>query len=378
MDGNVADGKNSWEIAETIGPMTTRFQSGLRVSEYILEECIGAGAFSEVWRARHHVWSDDFVAVKLPADPQFARYLQREGVVVHGLRHPNIVRVLGLDPYGDIPYLIMELVRGPSLRGVLEEHAGGLPISAVTEILIGVMSGLAAAHGAGILHRDLKPANVLLHLDGIGVAGIRADHVKLGDFGFGTPQGDALRSIAQSASIDRENQLVGTLAYLAPELRDGGRPADARGDLYAAGVMLFEMLTGERPAGTELPSTVRAETPEWLDDVFRKLYARHDRRYESAAAVLDDVAASSAVLRSARGAAPPPPPPPVPAAVRMTATRCPGCGVIGDPDDNFCINCGRQLVDVVRRCPMCHHVTGRDDRFCIQCGSTLSGREALA
>lgn len=358
--------------------MTTRFQSGLRVSEYILEECIGVGAFSEVWRARHHVWADDYVAVKLPADPQFARYLQREGVVVHGLRHPNIVRVLGLDPYGDIPYLIMELIRGPSLRSIIEEHPRGLPIPATTEILIGVMNGLAAAHGAGIMHRDLKPANVLLHLDGAGAAAIRSDQVKLGDFGFGTPQGDALRSIAQSASIDRENQLVGTLAYLAPELRDGARSADARGDLYAAGVILFEMLTGERPAGTELPSTVRAETPHWVDEVFRRLYARYDRRYESAAAVLEDITAALPLRDGRARLSPPPPPPPIPAAARMTALRCPGCGVIGDPDDNFCINCGRQLVDAVRRCPMCHHVTGRDDRFCIQCGSALSGQEALA
>lgn len=363
--------------------MTTRFQSGLRVSEYILEECIGTGAFSEVWRARHHVWSDEFVAVKLPADPQFARYLQREGVVVHGLRHPNIVRVLGLDPYGDLPYLIMELVRGPSLRTIINEHERGMPIAAVVQILVGVMNGLAAAHGAGVLHRDLKPANVLLHLDDGGPAAMTADRVKLGDFGFGTPQGDTLRSIAQSASIDRENQVVGTLAYLAPELRDGGKMPDARGDLYAAGVVLFEMLTGERPAGTELPSTVRAEAPQWLDDVFRKLYARHERRYESAADVLADISAATPAPRAARasigGAAPPPPPPPVrPTPMRAVPTRCPTCAVLCDPDDNFCISCGRQLVDAVRRCPMCHHVMGRDDRFCIQCGAALSGREALA
>ncbi|MBL8880150.1 MAG: protein kinase [Phycisphaerales bacterium] len=362
--------------------MTKRFQSGLRVSEYILEECIGTGAFSEVWRARHHVWSDELVAVKLPADPQFARYLQREGVVVHGLRHPNIVRVLGLDPFGDVPYLVMELVRGPSLRGVIEENARGLPVSAVIQVLVGVMNGIAAAHGANVLHRDLKPANVLLDLDGTPVAAITSDRVKLGDFGFGMPQGDALRSIAQSASLDQENKVVGTLAYLAPELRDGVGAPDARGDLYAAGVMLFEMLTGERPAGTELPSTVRAEAPHWLDEIFRRLYARHERRYETAAAVLADIVKAQPISRAVSGAAgvipPPPPPPGRPVAARVTPTRCPSCSTICDPDDNFCINCGRQLVDAIRRCPMCHHVMGRDDRYCIQCGAAQAGREALA
>lgn len=362
--------------------MTTRFQSGLRVSEYILEECIGTGAFSEVWRARHHVWSDEFVAVKLPADPQFARYLQREGVVVHGLRHPNVIRVLGLDPYGDVPYLVMELVRGPSLRAVIEQHPRGLPISAVIQVLVGVMNGLAAAHGSNVLHRDLKPANVLLDLDGAAVATITSDRVKLGDFGFGMPQGDALRSVAQSASIDRESKIVGTLAYLAPELRDGAVTQDARGDLFAAGVVLFEMLTGERPAGTELPSTVRAETPHWLDEIFRRLYARHDRRYEAAAGVLSDIARAqpaSRVMSGTAGTIPPPPPPAGrPVAARIPPTRCPSCSMICDPDDNFCIRCGRQLVDSIRRCPMCHHVMGRDDRYCIQCGAAQSGREALA
>ena len=79
---------------------------------------MGAGSFGEVWRARHHVFGE-FVAIKIPTDPKFVRNLQREGVAVHGLRHPNIVRAIDLDPYADPPYLVMEYVDGPSLRQVI-------------------------------------------------------------------------------------------------------------------------------------------------------------------------------------------------------------------------------------------------------------------
>ena len=78
-----------------------------RVGEYVLQDRISAGTFGEVWRAHHHVWTDQVVAVKVPTDPQYLRNLQREGVAVHGLVHPNIVRAIGFDPYADPPYLTM-------------------------------------------------------------------------------------------------------------------------------------------------------------------------------------------------------------------------------------------------------------------------------
>src|SRR5688500_19060029 len=81
-----------------------------RISEYVLEERVGAGAFGEVWRARHHVWSDQLVAIKIPTDPQYIRNLQREGSAIHGLEHPNIVRARGFVSYADPTYLVMECV----------------------------------------------------------------------------------------------------------------------------------------------------------------------------------------------------------------------------------------------------------------------------
>jgi len=92
-----------------------------RVGEYVLQDRIAAGTFGEVWRAHHHVWHDRVVAVKIPTDPQYLRNLQREGVAIHGLTHPNIVRALGFDPYADPPYLTMEFVPGTSLRPLVQK-----------------------------------------------------------------------------------------------------------------------------------------------------------------------------------------------------------------------------------------------------------------
>src|SRR5215212_11005861 len=96
--------------------------SNQRVGEYVLQDRISAGTFGEVWRAHHHVWTDRLVAVKVPTDPQYLRNLQREGVAVHGLTHPNIVRALGFDPYAEPPYLTMEYIPGPSLRPLVQNR----------------------------------------------------------------------------------------------------------------------------------------------------------------------------------------------------------------------------------------------------------------
>ncbi len=344
--------------------MTIAYQPGTRISEYVLEERIGGGAFGEVWQARHHVWKDDQVAIKLPTEPDYVRYLQAEGIVVHGLRHPNIIRVIGLDPYAETPYLVMELVDGPSLRQVIDEHTQGLPIEVVLTVLRSMLGAIQVAHDAGIIHRDLKPGNVLLNLGERPLERLRVDDVKIGDFGLGVRNEDTLRSLVmQSASIERDREsatLAGTLAYMAPEVRDGAREPSQRSDLFGIGVMLFEMLVGERPVGAEMPSTMRAEVPKVLDNVFRRLYARHDARYPSAQEVLQD-------LDNGLNA-PPPPPTPQPTGHHL---ECPACQRPIAPGDQFCTHCGNQLVATVRRCSACGGYPGPDDRFCIFCGAGL-------
>jgi serine/threonine-protein kinase len=346
---------------------TSPYQPGMRISEYLLETRIGGGTFGEVWRARHHVWDSEHVAIKLPTAPEYVRYLQREGMVVHGLRHANIVRVIGFDPFNEHPYLVMELINGPSLRAAIDEHPQGLPTESALRILQGILLAMQAAHDANILHRDLKPGNVLLNLGDRPIEQLAVDDVKIGDFGLGVNNAETLRSIAQSASLARDDELVGTLAYMAPELRDHRGEPSPRTDLYAVGVMLFEMFTGERPAGAELPSTVRADVPGFVDDVFRKLYARAEARYARAADVL-------AELTPPARPAVPVPPPPVPGGARREGFACPDCRNIADPDDQFCTQCGRQLVEQIRRCPSCQAFPATHDQYCIFCGAALSRR----
>src|SRR5678809_634700 len=120
-----------------------------RVGEYVLSDRIAAGTFGEVWRAHHHVWTDRLVAVKVPTDPQYLRNLQREGVAVHGLTHPNIVRALGFDPYADPPYLTMEYVPGTSLRPLIGR--GKLEAKDVVAIMKSVLAGLSHAHAKGVV-----------------------------------------------------------------------------------------------------------------------------------------------------------------------------------------------------------------------------------
>ena len=164
-------------------------KAGDRISEYVLEQPLGSGAFGDVWQARHHVWHTQQVAVKLPHDSEFIRQLQREGLAVQGLEHPNIVRAIGFDPYADPPYLISELITGGSLRALMAR--GPISVDRSIAILRDVLAGLSFAHGRGIVHRDIKPENILLDAKGT---------AKLADFGFGQ-RTQAAASVVYSLSI---------------------------------------------------------------------------------------------------------------------------------------------------------------------------------
>src|SRR3954453_1030741 len=132
-----------------------------RISEYVLDTRLGAGTFGEVWRAHHHVWTDQLVAIKIPTDAQYVRNLQHEGAAIHGLAPPNSGRPMGFDPYADPPYLTMEFVPGSSLRPLIQKR--NLKPQDVIAIMRQVLAGLSYAHSQGIIHRDVKPENILVH-----------------------------------------------------------------------------------------------------------------------------------------------------------------------------------------------------------------------
>lgn len=343
-------------------------KAGDRIHNYLLEDRLGAGSFGEVWRGRHHVFGDH-VAIKIPTDRKFVRQLQHEGVAIHGLRHPNIVRAIDLDPFGDPPYLIMEYVAGPSLRAVIDEHKAAFPIPAATAILRGVLQALSAAHDGGMVHRDIKPPNILLDIPAEKLPMITEQDVKVTDFGLGRVGGDLAQSMLQSGSILTEEgrSISGTLAYMSPEQREGA-DVDARTDLYACGIVLYEMLTGERPQGMDLPSALRSGIPPMLDDVFRRSYTRLDRRFASAQQMLAALTHVPPPIPKGRGVGrgsnetPP---------TDRDQRRCLECGTTTFKDDQFCIGCGRQLALSVPRCPACAGFVHGSDRFCIFCGKDL-------
>ena len=183
-------------------------REGDRISNYILEQRVGAGSFGEVWRARHHVF-DEVVAIKVPTDSQYVRNLQREGVAVHGLRHANIVRAIDLDPYADPPYLVMEYVDGPTLRALIDEHRATIPVDTVAMIMRGVLAALACAHNENLIHRDIKPANIMIASRDSDLRAITNEQVKVTDFGLGRAGDDTTVSIMQSGSMGDRRRSIG-------------------------------------------------------------------------------------------------------------------------------------------------------------------------
>lgn len=169
----------------------------------------------------------------LADDIQFKNRFVQEARSAARLAHPNVVNVFDQGQDSDMAYLVMEYLPGITLRDLLKDY-GLLTPEQTIDIMEAVLSGLAAAHKAGIVHRDLKPENVLLADDG---------RIKIGDFGLAR---------AASANTTTGQALLGTIAYLSPELVTRGI-ADARSDIYALGIMMYEMLTGEQPFTGEQP-----------------------------------------------------------------------------------------------------------------------------
>ena len=173
-------------------------ETSQRVGEYVLLKRIGRRGVRGGRHARHHAWTGQEVAVKIPTDAEYARQLSREGVAFHGLSHPNIVRPINFDPFADPPYLVMEYVPGVSLRTLLRR--GRLRVDDAVAVTRHVLHALHHAHRNGIVHRDVKPENILVH-QRAATEGLAADGVvKLSDFGSGLPAAGVGESIVLSHS----------------------------------------------------------------------------------------------------------------------------------------------------------------------------------
>ena len=232
---------------------------------YQVERLVARGGMATVYLAEDNRL-DRKVALKvihphLANDREFREKFVREAKMAAQLSHPNLVNVFDQAEDGEVVFLAMEYIPGITLREALQDF-GALSPNRVLEIFEPVLAGLAAAHKAGILHRDIKPENVLLSDDG---------KIKLSDFGLARP----ISAHTQTGAV------IGTVAYLSPELVSKGI-ADARSDVYAAGIMLFELLTGKQPfegeeavhiamqhANSEVPppSSINPAVPELLDEL---------------------------------------------------------------------------------------------------------------
>lgn len=215
-------------------------------SRYELQERLGSGAMGEVWLTLDRT-SGDHVAAKLlrrelTEDPEIVgRFIQERSILL-GLRHDNVVRVRDLVVEGDDLAIVMDLVTGSDVRTLLDRSGTCTPREAV-EVVAAVLDALAAAHAAGCLHRDVKPDNVLL-AEGPAPIGTR---VRLSDFG--------IARLAQDSTVQATG-LLGTPGYMPPELFSEGRFSGAS-DVYAAGVMLYELVAGRTPfAGAGTAHTV--------------------------------------------------------------------------------------------------------------------------
>ena len=255
-----------------------------------IDALIGKGAMADVFRAVD-LTTSAYVALKILraeiGDPAGKQRFAREGEVQARLRHRNIAALLaaGVTDRSE-PFLVLELLRGNTLRGLVKK-TGKLEPRRATSYAWQALQGLAAVHAANVLHRDLKPANIMLEPSPGPV-----ERVVLIDFGFAAMEG--------GAKLTQNNTVIGSLSYIAPE-RLRGEPIDQRSDLYAIGTILYELLSGRPPfTGASDLDLVDAQlnaapprlhaldrsVPPIFDDIMAIALAKHqDDRYPDALAM---------------------------------------------------------------------------------------------
>ncbi len=299
-------------------------------NRYRLIETLGRGGMGEVWRAQDERLNRQ-CAIKVLRQMQDGATVERfsrEARTLASLRHPGVVTVYDYGVDADRPYLVMELLPGPSLAELLRAQ-GPLPFESVRLYGSQAAAALQAVHDAGVVHRDIKPANLVVDAGGA---------IRLVDFG-----------IALGSSLDHtlteHGAIIGSAAYLAPEQAIGGR-ADARSDLYGFGCLLMTLLTGKPPfdddspveiLGRHLndaparPSDRRPDTPADIDQLVIDLLAKEPGNRPASAAEVAARLAGGTAPRRGPGPVPMPPRAGVPAAAGYAAARYPTHEGAGGP-----------------------------------------------
>ncbi len=237
---------------------------GKRLAHYEITGSIGKGGMGEVYRARDTKLGRDVAIKVLPTemsrDPERLARFEREARTLATLQHPNIASIYGFESADNVRFLVMELVDGEDLSQRLQ--AGSIPVDEVVDLGVQLAEGLAAAHAVGIIHRDLKPANIKISSEGkLKILDFGLARIDMDEHGSGTD----LQHSPTITGMTQAGVILGTAAYMSPEQARGKR-ADYRADIWAYGVVLFEMLTGKRlfdgeTASDTLAGVLRADVP---------------------------------------------------------------------------------------------------------------------
>lgn len=260
-------------------------------NRYEILEVIGTGGMAVVYKARCHRLNR-LVAIKilrddLAQDAEFRRRFHDESQAVAMLSHPNIMAVYDVSKSSDLEYIVMELLDGITLKQYMQKKGEPLSWKEALHFITQIMKALSHAHGRGIIHRDIKPQNIMVLRDG---------SIKVADFG--------IARLASAAQSTLTQEALGSVHYISPEQARGSR-IDARSDIYSAGVVLYEMLTGRLPYEGDSPVSVaiqhinsiplaprelNPDIPEALEAITMKAMASNvEQRYLSADAMLADL-----------------------------------------------------------------------------------------
>ncbi len=263
---------------------------GDKINQYQIIELLGEGGMGTVYRAKDTIL-DREVAIKMihkhhqHQEVLLARF-KNEALLSARINHPNVTTLLQFSEVGSTGYLIMEYVKGQNLEKILELH-GTLSATSVLQILMQLLEGLEHAHQKGIIHRDIKPGNIMLSDDG---------YIKLMDFG--------IARIEESNRLTKLNHVIGTTAYMAPEILKGTNPSVAS-DLYAVGIVACELLTGKTPFDSATDASminqilykdplIKTKTTSGIEKnlirIIKKLLSKNPaKRFSSAQALLKEL-----------------------------------------------------------------------------------------
>ena len=330
LDGFAVDLLNTGgeDVDDSLAEPAMRLEQGLTLGPYVVVSTLGRGGMGEVYRARDTKLDRDVAIKVLPAvfgsDPDRVARFQREARTLAALNHPNIAAIYGLEERDGATALVLELVEGPTLADRIAQ--GAVPLDEALRIATQIADALEAAHERGIIHRDLKPANVKLRHDGT---------VKVLDFGLAKrPSGADARDVRvdplTGSGLTGDGAILGTVGYMSPE-QAAGRATVFASDQFSFGVILFELITGQRPFARDtsvetLSAIIRDDPPpigtlnpavsESLQRLVERCLAKQpDRRYADTRQIAQEIGRVRHDLQTLQGrdmpAAVPSDPPPL-------------------------------------------------------------------